>query len=84
MNLSPDWVEVFEQAGWQAVHWSNTGDVKIRTAQMQKMPYMLVVGDREEEANAVAVRHRNGEDLGTMPLDKFMARLGEESEIPKG
>lgn len=27
MNLSPDWVEVFEQAGWQAVHWSNTGDV---------------------------------------------------------
>ena len=57
---------------------------KIRTAQMQKVPYMLVVGDREQEANAVAVRHRDGEDLGAVPLDEFMARLGEESVIPKG
>ena len=57
---------------------------KIRTAQMQKVPYMLVVGDREQEANAVAVRHRDGEDLGAVPLDEFMARLGEESQIPKG
>ena len=57
---------------------------KIRTAQMQKVPYMLVVGDREQEANAVAVRHRDGEDLGAVALDEFMARLGEESQIPKG
>jgi len=57
---------------------------KIRTAQMQKVPYMLVVGDREEEAGAVAVRHRGGEDLGAMPLDDFMTRLGKESQIPKG
>ena len=57
---------------------------KIRTAQMQKVPYMLVVGDREQEADAVAVRHRDGEDLGPMPLDDFMTRLGEESQIPKG
>jgi threonyl-tRNA synthetase len=57
---------------------------KIRTAQMQKLPYMLVVGDREQEANAVAVRHRDGEDLGAMPLDDFLERLGEESQIPKG
>ncbi|MAF39496.1 MAG: threonine--tRNA ligase [Chloroflexi bacterium] len=57
---------------------------KIRTAQMQKVPYMLVVGDREQEADAVAVRHRDGEDLGAMPLDDFMSRLGEESQIPKG
>ena len=56
---------------------------KIRTAQMQKVPYMLVVGDREQEAGAVAVRHRDGEDLGAMPLDDFLARLGEESQIPK-
>ena len=55
---------------------------KIRTAQMQKVPYMLVVGDREQEAGAVAVRHRDGEDLGAMPLDDFLARLGEESQIP--
>ena len=55
---------------------------KIRTAQMQKVPYMLVVGDREQEAGAVAVRHRDGEDLGAIPLDDFLARLGEESQPP--
>ena len=57
---------------------------KIRTAQMQKVPYMLVVGDREQEAGAVAVRHRGGEDLGAMPLADFMTRLGEEAQVPKG
>ena len=57
---------------------------KIRQAQMQKVPYMLVVGDREQEANAVAVRHRDGEDLGPMPLEDFLIKLGEESQIPKG
>jgi len=57
---------------------------KIRTAQMQKVPYMLVVGDRELEAGAVAVRHRDGEDLGAMPLDEFITRLGEEAAVPKG
>jgi len=46
------------------------------------VPYMLVVGDREQEAGAVAVRHRDGEDLGAIPLDDFLARLGEESQIP--
>ena len=51
---------------------------KIREAQMQKLPYMLVVGDREAEAGAVAVRTRTGEDLGAMPLDAFIARITEE------
>lgn len=55
---------------------------KIRTAQMQKVPYMLVAGDREEEAGAVAVRHRDGEDLGAIPLRDFVSRLAEESQIP--
>jgi threonyl-tRNA synthetase len=45
---------------------------KIRNAQLQKVPYMLVVGGREAEANAVAVRLRSGEDLGAMPLDDFL------------
>ena len=57
---------------------------KIRTAQLQKVPYMLVVGDRELEAGAVAVRHRDGQDLGAMPLDDFLTRLGEEAAVPKG
>ena len=51
---------------------------KIREAQMQKIPYMLVVGDKEAEAGTVSVRTRAGVDLGAMPLDEFMAKIGEE------
>ena len=51
---------------------------KIREAQMQKIPYMLVVGDKEAEAGTVSVRTRAGIDLGAMPLDEFMAKIGEE------
>ena len=51
---------------------------KIREAQLQKTPYMLVVGDKEKEAGAVAVRTRSGVDLGAMPLDDFIAKLREE------
>jgi len=51
---------------------------KIREAQMQKLPYMLVIGDREAEAGAVAVRTRSGEDLGAMPLDAFIERIVNE------
>jgi threonyl-tRNA synthetase len=47
---------------------------KIRKAQGQKVPYMLVVGDKERDAGAVAVRLRTGEDLKAMPLDQFIAR----------
>ena len=48
-------------------------NAKIRDATMQKIPYILVVGDKEAEASAVAVRLRNGEDLKAMPLDQFIA-----------
>jgi len=41
---------------------------KIREAQVQKVPYMLVVGDKEVEALSVSVRHRQAGDLGTMPV----------------
>ena len=51
---------------------------KIREAQMQKIPYMLVVGDKELENGTVSVRSRKGVDLGTMPLDAFMARIKEQ------
>lgn len=46
---------------------------KIRDAQMQKIPYMLVVGNREMEAGAVAVRLRSGENLKAKPIDEFIA-----------
>ena len=52
-------------------------NAKIRNAQMQKIPYMLVVGDREQEQGAVAVRLRSGEDLKTKPLDEFIALAQE-------
>ena len=48
---------------------------KIREAQMQKLPYMLVVGDKEKEAGTVAVRTRGGVDLGAMPVDEFIAKI---------
>jgi threonyl-tRNA synthetase len=51
---------------------------KIRAAQGQKIPYMLVVGDREEEANQVAVRERSGGNLGAVDVDEFVARVVEE------
>ena len=51
---------------------------KIREAQLQKIPYMLVVGDRDIENKTVSVRHRSGEDLGAMSLDAFAALLKEE------
>ena len=47
---------------------------RVREAQVQKVPYMLVVGAREEEAGAVAVRRRAGEDLGALPLEDFLRR----------
>ncbi|MDE3088498.1 MAG: threonine--tRNA ligase [Chloroflexota bacterium] len=47
-------------------------NAKIRDATMQKIPYILVVGDKEEQAKAVAVRLRTGEDLKAMPLDQFI------------
>jgi len=51
---------------------------KIRAAQGQKIPYMLVVGDREQEANKVAVRERSGGDLGAVDVDDFVAQVLEE------
>ena len=50
---------------------SNRMNSKIRDAQLQKVPYMLIVGDRESESNAVAVRTRNNEDRGAVSLADF-------------
>ncbi len=55
---------------------------KIRDAQLQKVPYMLVVGDREIEANAAAVRTRTGENLGAMPVEEIRAKLLGEGAMP--
>ena len=52
-------------------------NAKVRDAQMQKIPYMLVVGDKEAAANAVAVRLRTNENLGALPLADFMERIAD-------
>ena len=51
---------------------------KIREATLEKVPYMVVVGDRDMENNTVSVRTRSGEDLGAMSLDAFVALLKEK------
>ncbi|MDE2279411.1 MAG: threonine--tRNA ligase [Xanthomonadaceae bacterium] len=53
---------------------------KIREHTLQKVPYLLVVGDREKESGAVSVRTRSGEDLGSMPLADFIGRLQAETQ----
>lgn len=51
---------------------------KIRRAQLQKIPYMLIIGDREAEADATSVRTRSGEDLGEIVTDDLIAKLSTE------
>jgi len=51
---------------------------KIREAQMEKIPYMLVLGDKEAEENKVAVRSRKEGDIGTMTLNEFIAKIRKE------
>jgi threonyl-tRNA synthetase len=52
---------------------------KIREHTLHRIPYMLVIGDREVENRTVAVRTRGGEDLGSMPLEAFAERLNAEN-----
>ena len=54
---------------------SNTLRYKIRGAQTEKVPYMVILGDKDMENQTVSVRHRSGEDLGAMPFDDFAALL---------
>ncbi len=55
-------------------------NAKIRNAQLQKIPYMLVIGDREIEAGAAAMRLRSGENLGAVPVDEIVSRITSEVE----
>ena len=55
-------------------------NAKIREAQLQKIPYMLVVGDREADAGAAAVRLRSGENLGAIPVAEVVGRIVQEAD----
>ena len=52
---------------------------KIREHSLQKLPYQVILGDKELQAKQVAVRTRTGEDLGAMPLEAFVSRLEDEA-----
>jgi threonyl-tRNA synthetase len=52
---------------------------KIRDSELQKVPYMLIVGDREAQDGTVAVREHRAGDLGSVPLDEFVARVQDET-----
>jgi threonyl-tRNA synthetase len=54
-------------------------NAKIRDAQLQKVPYMLIIGDREAQAGAAAVRTRSGEDLGAKPIADIIAKITKEA-----
>ncbi len=56
---------------------------KIRQAQMVKMPYMVIIGDKEVENNTVTIRLRNGKNLPAMPVSQFIDLIKEESRIPE-
>ncbi|NVK41188.1 MAG: hypothetical protein HWE39_08085, partial [Oceanospirillaceae bacterium] len=51
---------------------------KIRERTLQKVPYLLVVGDKEVESGSVAVRTRTGEDLGTLSIEEFVTLLAND------
>ena len=72
------------EAGWRAEldHSSEKLGAKIRNAQLAKIPFTLVVGEKEVEARAVAPRRHGGEDLKTMPLEAFLELMRREATPP--
>jgi threonyl-tRNA synthetase len=71
-----------KEAGYRAVSDLRNEKInyKIREHSLQKLPYQLILGDKEMQARHVAVRTRTGEDLGAMPLEGFISRLRDEAE----
>jgi len=73
--------DALRKAGWRAAADLRNEKIsyKIREHSLQKLPYQLVVGDKEKQAGNVAVRTRGGEDLGAMSLQAFIDRLRSEA-----
>ena len=73
--------KALREAGFRAVADLRNEKIsyKIREHSLQKLPYQVVVGDKEKQAGSVAVRTRSGEDLGPMALGDFVRRLGTEA-----
>ena len=73
--------QALREAGFRAVEDLRNEKIsyKIREHSLQKLPYQIVVGDKEKQAKMVAVRTRGGEDLGAMTLEALVARLRSEA-----
>jgi threonyl-tRNA synthetase len=56
----------------------------IRAARLQKAPYLLIMGDKEQAAGMVSVRLRSGEDLGALPIAGLVARMVDEASRKAG
>ena len=54
---------------------------KIREHTLQRVPYLLIIGDKEQESNQVSVRTREGKDLGSMDLDSFISLLNSSIQL---
>jgi threonyl-tRNA synthetase len=67
-----------EEIRWELDERAETLQAKIRDAQLAKVPYMLILGGKEEQGSSVAVRKRSGKDLGAVPLNKFVSEVKEE------
>ncbi|MGH8851809.1 MAG: threonine--tRNA ligase [Casimicrobiaceae bacterium] len=79
---APGVVAGLKQAGFRALADLRNEKItyKIREHSLQKLPYQLILGDKEMQAQLVAVRTRAGEDLGAMPLESFVRRLEAEAQ----
>jgi threonyl-tRNA synthetase len=77
---APKVVAALEAAGYRAIADLRNEKItyKIREHSLQKLPYQIILGDKEMQTEQVAVRTRAGEDLGAMPLDSLMRRLEAE------
>ena len=75
--------QALRQAGIRAVSDLSNNKItyKIREHSLQKLPYLVVVGDKEMETGAVSVRARGNQDLGQLSLDDLMARLKAETLV---
>jgi threonyl-tRNA synthetase len=77
---APKVVTALKAAGYRAIADLRNEKItyKIREHSLQKLPYQIILGDKEMQTEQVAVRTRAGEDLGAMPLDALMRRLEAE------
>jgi threonyl-tRNA synthetase len=80
VSATPETVKKFTAAGFRIKTDTRSEKIghKIRDAQLDLIPYMLIVGEKEVENNTVALRCRIDGDLGSMTTDEATARLGEE------